>query len=67
MESERYKREEVTLSEDMQWIDFKMDKLYWEIKNLQGMQTPPVNYLAVITVSILSSALISFLFYMLSK
>lgn len=66
MESERYKRE-VTISEDMQWIDFKMDKLYWEIKNLQDMQTPPVNYLAVITVSILSSALISFLFYMLSK
>lgn len=39
MESERYKRE-VTISKDMQWVDFKMDKLYWEIKNLQDMRTP---------------------------
>lgn len=72
MESERCKCEKMIRNE-MNWINNKIDRLLWEIKSLQNMQdmqdiqTPPANYLAVITVSMLSSALISFLFYMLSK
>lgn len=72
MESERCKCEKM-IRREMNWVNHKLDGLYWEIKSLQDIrntqntQTPPVNYLAVITVSMLSSALISFLFYMLSK
>lgn len=64
MENKQY---EETLKEKIDKIDCKLDDLRWEVRCLQEMQAPPVNYLAVITVSILSSALISWLFYMLSK
>ena len=66
MENKQYEHEG-TLKEKIEWIDHKMDQVYSEVKYLERIQTPRVNYLAVITVSILSSALISFLFYMLSK
>jgi hypothetical protein len=66
MENKQYEHEG-TLKEKIEWIDHKMDQVYSEVKYLERIQTPRVNYLAVITVSILSSALISWLFYMLSK
>lgn len=61
------KEHEETLEEKIERLDRKTDQVYTEVKYLQRIQTPPVNYLAVITVSILSSALISWMFYMLSK
>lgn len=66
MENKQYEHEG-TLKEKIEWIDHKVEQVYSEVKYLQRIQAPPVNYLAVITVSILSSALISWLFYMLSK
>lgn len=66
MENKQYEHEG-TLEEKIEWIYHKVEQVHSEVKYLQRIQTPPVNYLAVITVSILSSALISFLFYMLSK
>lgn len=66
MENKQYEHEG-TLEEKIEQLDRKTDQVLWEVKYLQRIQTPPVNYLAVITVSMLSSALISFLFYMLSK
>lgn len=61
------KEHEGTLEEKIEQLDRKTDQVHWEVKYLQRIQTPPVNYLAVITVSMLSSALISWMFYMLSK
>lgn len=66
MENKQYEHEG-TLEEKIEQLDRKSDQVYLEVKYLQRIQTPPVNYLAVITVSMLSSALISFLFYMLNK
>ena len=54
MESERCKCEKM-IRREMNWVNHKLDGLYWEIKSLQDIrntqntQTPPVNYLAVIT------------------
>lgn len=39
-----------------------LDKILFEIRWLEKNQTPPVNYLLVIVVSMLSSALITWLF-----
>lgn len=40
----------------------KLEQILFEIRWLQRNQTPPVNYLVVIVVSMFSSALIAWLF-----
>lgn len=59
MDDEKDSRE---LLRDKQIVEEYFFKILTEIKYLEHIQTPPVNYLAVIIVSMLSSALVAWLF-----